>query len=175
MIDEFEWFERQFTFDLPPWMFPNIVERLRGTPIRVEMLTADVEPLILTKRLDDAWSIQENVGHLWDLEPLWLGRVGNILDGVETMREADLSNRKTHEADHNTASLIQLIGSFQDERTSLIARLDVMDEKTVLKSALHPRLGQPMRLIDLAFFVAEHDDHHLAQITRLKRSYDILS
>ena len=31
----------------------------------------------------------------------------------------------------------------------------------------HPRLGTPMRLIDLAFFVAEHDDHHLAQITHL--------
>jgi hypothetical protein len=26
-----------------------------------------------------------------------------------------------------------------------------------------------MRLLDLIFFVAEHDDHHLAQITRLKR------
>ena len=30
-----------------------------------------------------------------------------------------------------------------------------------------PRLGTPMRLVDLAFFVAEHDDHHLAQITFL--------
>jgi hypothetical protein len=26
-----------------------------------------------------------------------------------------------------------------------------------------------MRVIDLAFFVAEHDDHHLARITQLKR------
>ena len=30
--------------------------------------------------------------------------------------------------------------------------------------------GEMQRLIDLAFFVAEHDDHHLAQITRLKRT-----
>jgi len=31
-------------------------------------------------------------------------------------------------------------------------------------SALHPRLGTPLRLIDHALFVAEHDDHHLARI-----------
>jgi hypothetical protein len=34
-------------------------------------------------------------------------------------------------------------------------------------SSLHPRLQQPMRLIDHALFVAEHDDHHLARITEL--------
>ncbi len=27
-------------------------------------------------------------------------------------------------------------------------------------SARHPRLMQPMRMIDLLYFVAEHDDHH---------------
>jgi hypothetical protein len=37
------------------------------------------------------------------------------------------------------------------------------------KSSLHPRLMKPMKIIDLAFFVAEHDDHHLAQITFLTK------
>ena len=31
-------------------------------------------------------------------------------------------------------------------------------------SRLHPRLKQPMRLVDHLYFVAEHDDHHLAKI-----------
>ena len=29
-------------------------------------------------------------------------------------------------------------------------------------TAMHPRLGIRMRLIDWAQFVADHDDHHLA-------------
>ena len=29
------WIERRFTFDLPISMFPNVLERLRGTPARV--------------------------------------------------------------------------------------------------------------------------------------------
>jgi hypothetical protein len=31
----------------------------------------------------------------------------------------------------------------------------------------HPRPGTPMRLIDLAYFVAEHDDHDLARLREL--------
>jgi hypothetical protein len=34
-------------------------------------------------------------------------------------------------------------------------------------SLLHPRLKEPMRLVDHLFFVAEHDDHHLAWIWKL--------
>jgi hypothetical protein len=37
-------------------------------------------------------------------------------------------------------------------------------------SAVHPRLQQPMRLVDMLYFVAEHDDHHLARMTALARS-----
>lgn len=35
------------------------------------------------------------------------------------------------------------------------------------RSARHPRLGSPMRVIDLAYFVAEHDDHHMARLREL--------
>ncbi|MFN8372037.1 MAG: hypothetical protein U0694_04075 [Anaerolineae bacterium] len=42
-------------------------------------------------------------------------------------------------------------------------------EADVLRASKHPRLLQPMTLVDHIYFVAEHDDHHLAQVTRLKR------
>ena len=34
---------------------------------------------------------------------------------------------------------------------------------------MHPRLERPMRLIDMMFFHAEHDDYHLARISELRR------
>jgi len=43
------------------------------------------------------------------------------------------------------------------------------DEAIASLSALHPRLQTPMRLIDHLFFIAEHDDHHLAKIGMLLR------
>jgi len=45
----------------------------------------------------------------------------------------------------------------------------MISEKEVFKYALHPRLKTPMRTMDLFLFVAEHDDHHLAQISKLNK------
>jgi hypothetical protein len=52
----------------------------------------------------------------------------------------------------------------------LVTQLEGADQADWVRSALHPRLKTPMRLLDLAFFVAEHDDHHLATISELLRS-----
>ena len=163
------WFERSFAFDLPTWMYPNVVERLRGTPARIEEMVAGLDANLLEKRVDSKWSIKEQVGHLYDLEPLWLGRVEDILQGAERLRDADLENHKTHEANHNADSISHLTHSFRQARKELIDRLDEMDEANIERTALHPRLEEPMRLLDLLFFVAEHDDHHLAHITSIKK------
>jgi hypothetical protein len=45
----------------------------------------------------------------------------------------------------------------------ILERLDDELERCVV----HPRLGTPMRLVDLAYFIAEHDDHHLARLREL--------
>jgi len=164
-----KWVDRTFRFDLPVWMYPNLVERLRGTPVRLRHVVAQLSEERLTRRFGDQWSIQENAGHLLDLEPLWAGRMDDILRGAQRLREADLTNRQTHEACHNDKSIEDLLRAFGESRGALVQRLDDVDDSWLERAALHPRLNQPMRLIDLAYFVAEHDDHHLAQITRLKR------
>jgi hypothetical protein len=51
-----------------------------------------------------------------------------------------------------------------------VKRLERYDEGLIVRTSLHPRLEQPMRVIDHALFVAEHDDHHLATITSLLRT-----
>jgi len=166
---EFPWFERKFSLDLPLWMYPNIVERLRGTPARLEELVSGLDREILIRQDGDEWSIQENAGHLWDLEALWLGRLDDFLNGQEVLRAADLTNQKTYDANHNTNTIENILESFRKERQQLVARLDTLEEADVMRSASHPRLQQPMMVVDHIYFVAEHDDHHLAQVTRLKR------
>ena len=161
------WFERKFPFAFPVEKHPDIVERLSGTPVRVEEKVATIPPEILTARRGGTWSIQENVGHLLDLEPLWAGRVDDIFEGISTMREADLSNRKTHEAEHNRATIDALTRAFRNERVNLVRRLSALRTDDFARTAKHPRLGTPMRLVDLCLFVADHDDYHLARMTEL--------
>jgi len=169
MTKRTRWFSRRFAFDLEPWAFPNLVERVRGTPARLEERLQDVETSMLIARVGERWSIQENAGHLLDLETLWAERLGDFERGAERLAVADLDNRRTHDANHNAAPLGSILRAFRSARTAFVDRLDGYDEAMVVRSALHPRLQQPMRVLDLAFFVAEHDDHHLARMSELAR------
>ena len=171
MVDRLEWFKRQFSFELPVWMYPNIVERLRGTPARLEDLTRSLPREILTGREDDKWSIQEQAGHLLDLEPLGMNRLDDYEAGRETLHPADLQNRRTHEANHNANTIENILSAFRTERMEFVRRLDEYDEAFIQRTALHPRLNMKVRVLDLAFFIAEHDDHHLVRISELIRLF----
>ncbi|MFY9822853.1 MAG: DinB family protein [Thermoanaerobaculia bacterium] len=163
------WTDRHFAFDLPEALFPVVVERLRGTPARIEDKVRSLPASRLTRREGEAWSIQEHIGHLLDLDELHAGRLDDFLAGAPVLRAADMTNRKTHEAGHNGRPVSELLADFRRERERFVARLDAWDPALVSLTALHPRLQKPMRVIDMAFFTAEHDDHHLARMTELAR------
>src|SRR6266511_5965037 len=155
MIDRMEWIKRQFTFELPLGMYGNVVERVRGTPARLEDLTRGLSCELLTRRDGDKWSIQEQAGHLLDLESLGMNRLDDFEAGREVLVAADMQNRKTHEANHNANSIGNILAAFRKERMAFVARLYAYHEAFVLRAALHPRLNVPMRVIDFVFFIAE--------------------
>jgi len=165
------WFERQFRFDLPPGAFPSVLERLRGTPARLEEKLSGLSVEIRTNRLENAWSIQEHAGHLLDLDELHQLRVEDYLAGKEMLSPADLKNRKTTDANHNARDVSELLRSFRNARIHFVESLRKIEDVT--RKAIHPRLNQAMRVIDMAVFVAEHDDHHLATISQLKEKLGV--
>jgi uncharacterized damage-inducible protein DinB len=166
------WFERKFSFDLPLERFPAIVERLRGTPARVEERARCIPPAALVARLQDSWSIQEIIGHLGDVEPIWIRRAEQILEGQTELATADLTNSATSTANHNAAQIDELLARLRGFRARFVSLLEGADGQALQRAARHPRLGTPMRLIDIAFFTAEHDDHHLARITEILRQQE---
>jgi uncharacterized damage-inducible protein DinB len=171
MIRPLNWFERIFTFDLPVRAYPAVVERLRGTPARLADRLLLLPPDILTRRDGEDWSIQEHAGHLLDLGELDLTRLDDFEAGVEVLHSADRENRKTYAADHNANTIENIMAAFRAERGHFVSRLERFDETFIQRTALHPRLNVPMRVLDLAYFIAEHDDHHLAQITMLLHNF----
>ncbi len=172
MVELTKWIDRKFEFNFAVGVFPCILERLRGTPARVKELVRNIPEAGLTKRADGKWSIQENVGHLIKVEELFDGRTDDFLAGKDTLRPADMKNRRTFDADYNSQDVDTVIESFRTVRMNFLGRLEEQEEEIVGRSAKHPRLKIPMRLVDMAAFAAEHDDYHLAVITRLARNPD---
>ncbi len=158
------WFERKFEFSFPVELHPNLSARLRGTPARLEEALRGRSHKVLIRKAQDKWSAQEHAGHLLDLEPLWLARVGDYVAASDQLTVADLKNRKTDEANHNARPLEQILTDFRAARERLLKRVDELDPLLFARAIPHPRLKTPMRLVDHLYFVAEHDDHHLARI-----------
>jgi hypothetical protein len=158
------WFARKFDFTVPVEHYPNLCVRLRGTPVRLEDMLRGISREVLVSKSGEKWSAQEHAGHLLDLESLWVARVDDFLANRDTLTIADVSNRRTHQANHNLRALIEILAGFRTARLHLVDRVGKFPPALFAGSLLHPRLKQPMRLVDHLYFVAEHDDHHLARI-----------
>lgn len=161
------WYERKFEFSFPVDLHPNLLVRLRGTPARLEEALRGRSHELLIGKPQEKWSAQEHAGHLLDLEPLWLARVNDYVAGSAQLTVTDLQNRKTDEANYNARPLEQILAEFRTARAKLPKRVDELDASLFTRTIPHPRLKTPMRLVDHLYFVAEHDDHHLARIWEL--------
>ena len=161
------WFERKFEFSFHVELLPNLSARLRGTPARLEETLRGRSNEILIGKPGEKWSAQEHAGHLLDLESLWFARLEDYIADRGQLTPADLTNRKTDEANHNARSLENLLAEFRAARATLLKRVDELDASLFARTLPHPRLKTPMRLVDHLYFVAEHDDHHLARIWEL--------
>jgi hypothetical protein len=164
-----EWFNRKFPVIEDNGLLPSIIERLSGTPARIEEIISNADPAILTWRPGGKWTIKEEIGHLSDLEPLWSGRLDDLVNGLTELRVTDLTNQKTHNANHDATQTTLLLQHFREQRQLFVGKLLSLKDEQLLNSSLHPRLKTPMRIIDLAYFVAEHDDHHLVSIREILR------
>ncbi len=164
------WVDRRFEFTFPVELYPEFIERLRGTPARVAGRLTGVPDELLIRRSGAHWSIQEHAGHLADLdEALFLPRLTEYNHGISTLRPADMSNRATEAAQHNGFALDVVVTRFRSTRAAILDRLETLNRDAFGRTARHPRLDVPMRLVDMVYFQAEHDDYHLASITEILR------
>src|SRR5260370_28739581 len=73
-----------------------------------------------------------------------MARVDDFLTDRSTLTLVDLSNRKTHEANHNSRELIEILAEFRTARHRLVDHVGKFQPALFARSRLHPRLKQPM-------------------------------
>jgi DinB superfamily len=164
------WTSRTFDHSLPLELYPAVLERLRGTPARAAALFDQFQEPLRTWRPEPSWSAHEHVGHLDDLHELDMRRIQDFVQGLPALSAADMTNRATFEARHNETPTDRLVERLRLHRDELAARLEDLNDRAVMHTAIHPRLQRSMRIIDWMYFVAEHDDHHLARAREVLRA-----
>ena len=166
-----KWIERSFSFDFPVERYPEMIERLRGAPARLDEYFNSAPAEILARQDNGRWSIQENAAHLFDLDALTIERIEQYVAGVPVLQPADVTNKATIAANYNSVPAATISQSFRHRRLQLVKTLDGFEAEMFARSAVHPRLNIPMRLVDFVFFQAEHDDYHFARMNELLKLF----
>lgn len=155
-----KWFDRKFDFHFGMEAFPGLLQRLEKSADKVREIIREIPEQELNYKPGGKWSIKEHIGHLWILEPLWQKRFSEIKENKTEMSPADLNNTATDEALFNQYAIEKIVNGFERERKDTVHLLKRFSGKDFQYSLYHPRLKQLMRIIDLMYFVAEHDEHH---------------
>lgn len=164
-----KWTDHNFNLGIDPGWTANVLIRVQDTEIRLKYHCVNLTDPQLSYKPEGAWSIKEHIGHLIDLEELHHHRIKQFTGFNAELSAADMSNAKTEAGQHNKRTLDALLTDFAKARTNFITDFLSLSEASLNHAALHPRLKIPMKPVDLLFFVAEHDDHHLATIMEIIR------
>jgi uncharacterized damage-inducible protein DinB len=167
-MESSKWFDREFDLGFGPEKYAAIYHRLKSAPQRLRQSANGLSESTLIDRPGGKWSIKEQAAHLSVMEPLWRVRFLDIRTRKPTLTVADLTNSATTDGGFNAVSMDELLRQFDTQRTETLQLLDSIDVLDTTCTSLHPRLKQPMRIIDLAYFVAEHDDHHITIIKEMR-------
>ena len=159
-MKKLEWFEREFNFGLPAGMLPFYIERLQGTIARIESKVKGVSEEILSHKLDAKWSVKQNIGHLAEVDEIALKRITEMIAGISPMSPAVFEPRQ----DYNQQPVREVIAYFRENRIKNMNRYETLHDADLQRASLHPRLKVNMTPVDLAWFDAEHDDHHLVRM-----------
>jgi DinB superfamily len=156
------WFERNLKFGYPIEMLPFYIERLSGTMVRLESKVMGVSDEVLSKKISDKWSIKQNIGHLAEVDSIANKRIDEMTKGVEVMSPAVFEPQ-----DYNPWPIGKVLDFFRTNRDLNLKKYQSLSEVELKRSSLHPRLKLQMTPVDLAWFDAEHDDHHLVKINEI--------
>jgi uncharacterized damage-inducible protein DinB len=165
-MKKLEWFERQFTFGLPEGMLPFYLERLGGTLARIEQKVSGIPEPVLSDKLDGKWSVKENIAHLAEVDEIALKRIDEMKQGISPMSPAVIQPGR----DYNAQPIAEVLRFFKTNRDKNLQKYRGLTAEDLKRSSLHPRLKVQMTAVDLAWFDAEHDDHHLVRVNEILKT-----
>lgn len=161
-MSQLPWFERNLTFGHPVEMLPYFLERLSGTSLRLEAKVRSIPDQVLSHKLNDKWSVKQTIGHLAEVDEIANKRIDEMTSGAAMMSPAVFEPK-----DYNPWPVEKVLDYFQRTRSNNLLKYKSLTREDLQKSSIHPRLKVRMTPVDLAWFDAEHDDHHLVKINEI--------
>ena len=146
---------------------PVLLERVQGTTARLSSLLARQPAEKLLRRVEGKWSAMEHLGHLVTLQDRFTPRVDDFVQRRTKLCDINLQDQVPFLQGQRLRMLGDVLEEFRLKRLEFANRIEHFHRRSLEHFAYHPCQDRTMRPMDMLFWIAEHDDHHLASVRAL--------
>ena len=147
---------------------PDISASLASLEAFPALLKAQIAPLddeTLRYKPAGEWSAIENVGHLIDVESLWMGRFRQMLAAENPNFPPANVDELVRRANYQHKDAANLLHTFAEQRAETVTFLRILKPMHFDRPGIHPVRG-PVTVGSSIAILAGHDQLHTAQIAK---------
>jgi uncharacterized damage-inducible protein DinB len=147
-------------------IYPEKISLLNRTHSLVKDFAETIPPgLVKEKPSDIAFSINEIIYHLLEVEELWQRRIHQLLHEDHPHFQQINPDELAKTNRYNEQNYDEGIAQWQASREDTISLISEMTDEELLRKGVHSRYGEmdTFRIVDI---MADHDLQHLRQMER---------
>jgi len=148
---------------------PALVCRLKTQHLAVAEIVKHIDEQCLSYHPEPGkWSIKDNIAHLVSYQPVFIGRVHQMLKGDTPVFNAYSADNEPDFIEAQGLSLNDMLSKLNGNRRQILELItNLPDDKLSLKGT-HPKYGTLMITEWTEFFLL-HEAHHLFTMFRLAK------
>jgi uncharacterized damage-inducible protein DinB len=151
-------------------LYSSLVCRLKTQHLAVAEIIKNLDEQRLTQQPEPGkWSIKDNIAHLVSYQPVFIGRVHQMLKGDKPIFSAYRADDEGDFIEARGWPLEDLLSKLNGNRRQILELITNLPDDQLLLKGIHPKYGT-LTITEWAEFFLLHEAHHLFTMFRLKAS-----
>ena len=150
-------------------LYPALVCRLKTQHLAVTEIVKHIDEQRLNHHPEPGkWSIRDNIAHLVSYQPVFIGRVNQMLKGDTPTFNAYRADDEADFIEARGLSLNDMLSKLNGNRRQILELITNLPDDQLSLKGTHPKYGTLMITEWTEFFLL-HEAHHLFTMFRLAK------
>ncbi|MGC4104404.1 DinB family protein [Ferruginibacter sp.] len=154
-------------------LYPSIAERLQTQHLAIENI---IQPLsnerLQLRPQPGKWNIHDNMAHLGSYQPVFIGRMQQILDNDTPAFSRYKADEDTEFMRWQKMDVVTLIQQMAEDRKNIHAFLLSLSTEQLNRTGKHAKYGT-LSIVQWTEFFLLHEAHHIFTIFQLANDVDL--
>ena len=148
-------------------LYSALVCRLKTQHLAVAEIVKNIDKQRLNQQPEPGkWSIKDNIAHLVSYQPVFIGRVHQMLKGYTPVFSAYRADNEPDFIEAQGWPLTDLINKLNGNRRQILELITNLPDDQLSLKGTHPKFGT-MMITEWTEFFLLHEAHHLFTMFRL--------